>query len=200
MSRALTIGLLALAGALLGSLVVRDTYASECAAQFAAGRWESVVEGGVYSHVLPLGGGVVVHNEEVTVGSYCHAAWKRAHAPGRRLEPPVLTLFGAVDRECDQAERRHKVGILYHDQAIANGSYDGTAGVWDLHTGHRLHTLHHGHPVVSVHAVGNRVITGSEDHAGVESFGVIHNLFRLCLFEKISAGYCNNGCEDWNQA
>jgi hypothetical protein len=92
MSRALTIGLLALAGALLGSLVVRDTYASECAAQFAAGRWESAVEGGVYSHVLPLEGGVVVHNEEVTVGSYCHAAWKRAHAGGRRLQTGTVGL------------------------------------------------------------------------------------------------------------
>ena len=54
-----------------------------------------------------------------------------------------------------------------HIYAIT-GSYDGTAGVWNLHSGAHLRTLQHDNTVLAVHAMGDHVITGSCDNtAGV---------------------------------
>ena len=97
MRRLLTIGLLAFAGALLGSLAIRDTHATYCHTKFAGGRFEEVQEGVDYTFLLQEGGTVLLV-EEVAEGDECFVAWKAVHtsATNRRLLTSGLLTSGLL--------------------------------------------------------------------------------------------------------
>ena len=66
------LGALALLGALVGTVAVRESLATECHRAVAEVVWEEAVAGATYEFVILEAGGRVLHNREATEGTACH--------------------------------------------------------------------------------------------------------------------------------
>lgn len=114
MRHILSVALLAFAGALLGSLAVRDTHAAYCHTKFANGTWVEAREGVDFAFLLPVDGGTILHNEDVTAEDECFGAWKEVHTPATRRRLEATSQFGwASQWGWCTAEKTDTGGIEY---------------------------------------------------------------------------------------
>ena len=112
-------GALALLGALVGTVAVRESLATECHRAVAEVVWEEAVAGATYEFVILEAGGRVLHNREATEGTACHSHFTElyeVYTPdqrrrlqthylvGKMASPPSDSVVASASSQCDLKE------------------------------------------------------------------------------------------------